>query len=170
VTWRGWAIECRINAEDPTEGFVPSPGRIEDLRVPAGPGVRDDSGVYAGATVSRFYDTLMAKVIVWGPDRDAALARMRRALAEYRITGVRSTIPVLERIMADPEFTAGRLHTGFMERLLAEDAGASASSRRLALIAAALAAYESAASRAPASPASGPSAWTMAGRVWPRPR
>ncbi|HKZ06093.1 MAG TPA: acetyl-CoA carboxylase biotin carboxylase subunit [Methylomirabilota bacterium] len=170
VTWRGWAIECRINAEDPAEGFVPSPGRIDDLRAPGGPGVRDDSGVYAGATVPRFYDTLMAKLIVWGPDRDAAIARMRRALAEYRITGVRSTIPVLERIMADPEFTAGRLHTGFMERLLAEDAAAAPAARRLALIAAALAAYEGAARRTPAAPASGPSPWTMAGRVWPRPR
>ena len=170
VTWRGWAIECRINAEDPAEGFVPSPGRIEDLRAPGGPGVRDDSGVYAGATVPRFYDTLMAKLIVWGPDRDAAIARMRRALAEYRITGVRSTIPVLERIMADGEFAAGRLHTGFMERLLAEDAAPAPASRRLALIAAALAAYEGAARRTPAAPASGPSPWTMAGRVWPRPR
>jgi acetyl-CoA carboxylase biotin carboxylase subunit len=170
VTWRGWAIECRINAEDPAEGFVPSPGRIEDLRAPGGPGVRDDSGVYAGATVPRFYDTLMAKLIVWGPDRDAAIARMRRALAEYRITGVRSTISVLERIMADAEFTAGRVHTGFMERLLGEDAAAAPAARRLALIAAALAAYEGAARRTPAAPASAPSPWTMAGRVWPRPR
>jgi acetyl-CoA carboxylase biotin carboxylase subunit len=170
VTWRGWAIECRINAEDPFEGFVPSPGRIEDLRAPGGPWVRDDSGVYAGAMVPRFYDTLMAKLIVWGPDRDAAIARMRRALGEYRITGVRSTIPVLERIMADPEFTAGRLHTGFMERLLAEEAGHHAERRRLALVAAALAAYEGGSTRTAAAPTAGPSPWTLSGRAWPRPR
>ncbi len=169
VTWRGWAIECRINAEDPFEGFVPSPGRISALRTPGGPWVRDDSGVYAGATVPRFYDTLMAKLIVWGPDRDAAIMRMRRALAEYRITGVHSTIPVLERIMADPEFAAGRLHTGFMERLLASTPVAG-SRRRLALVAAALAAYEAAGRRAPAPPGAAPSAWTQSGRVWPRPR
>ena len=169
VTWRGWAIECRINAEDPFEGFVPSPGRISALRAPGGPWVRDDSGVYAGATVPRFYDTLMAKLIVWGPDRDAAIARMRRALGEYRITGVHSTIPVLERIMADAEFAAGRLHTGFMERLLAA-APAEGSRRRLALIAAALAAYEAAGRRAPAPAGPAPSAWKQSGRVWPRPR
>jgi acetyl-CoA carboxylase, biotin carboxylase subunit len=169
VTWRGWAIECRINAEDPFEGFVPSPGRISALRVPGGPWVRDDSGVYAGATVPRFYDTLMAKLIVWGPDRDTATARMRRALGEYRITGIHSTIPVLERILADPEFAAGRLHTGFMERLLAS-APAPGSRRRLALVAAALAAYEAAGRRAPSLPGAAPSAWKQSGRTWPRPR
>jgi acetyl-CoA carboxylase biotin carboxylase subunit len=169
VAWRGWAIECRINAEDPFEGFVPSPGRIAGLRVPGGPGVRDDSGIYAGAVVPRFYDTLMAKLVVWGPDRDTAIARMRRALGEYRITGVRSTIPVLERILADPEFAAGRLHTGFMERLLAA-APAGSAHRREALVAAALAAYDAAGRRAPVAPGPTRSAWTQAGRVWTRPR
>ena len=170
VTWRGWAVECRINAEDPLAGFVPSPGRIAGLRVPGGPWIRDDSGVYAGATVPRFYDTLMAKLIVWGPDRDAAIARMRRALGEYRITGVRSTIPVLERIMADGEFTAGRLHTGFMERLLGAGIAGGARRRRLALVAAALAAYEQAERRAPAPPSAAPSAWKQSGRAWTSPR
>jgi acetyl-CoA carboxylase, biotin carboxylase subunit len=169
VTWRGWAIECRINAEDPFDNFVPSPGRVAGLRTPGGPWVRDDSGIYAGATVPRFYDTLMAKLIVWGPDREAAIARMRRALGEYRITGVRTTIPVLERIMADPEFAAGRLHTGFLERLLASGLGGRAR-RRVALIAAALAAYDQAGRRAPAAPSAAPSAWKQSGRVWPRPR
>jgi acetyl-CoA carboxylase biotin carboxylase subunit len=169
VAWRGWAIECRINAEDPFEGFVPSPGRIAGLRVPGGPGVRDDSGIYAGAVVPRFYDTLMAKLVVWGPDRDTAIARMRRALGEYRITGVRSTIPVLERILADPEFAAGRLHTGFMERLLAA-APAGGAHRREALVAAALAAYDAAGRQAPVAPGPTRSAWTQAGRVWTRPR
>jgi acetyl/propionyl-CoA carboxylase alpha subunit len=112
----------------------------------------------------------MAKLIVWGPDREAAIARMRRALGEYRITGVRSTIPVLERIMADGEFVAGRLHTGFMERLLGAGIGGGAGRRRLALVAAALAAYEQGERRAPAPPSTAPSAWTQSGRSWTRPR
>ncbi|HXH84487.1 MAG TPA: acetyl-CoA carboxylase biotin carboxylase subunit, partial [Candidatus Tectomicrobia bacterium] len=109
VTWRGAAIECRINAEDPFAGWLPSPGRISALRPASGPWVRDDSGVYEGATIPRWYDTLIAKLIVWGPDRAAAIARMGRALAEYRVAGVRTTIPVLERIVADPDFRDGRL-------------------------------------------------------------
>ncbi len=88
----GWAIECRINAEDPYASFIPSPGLVSELRAPGGPWVRDDTGVYAGYTIPRFYDTLMAKLIVWGPDRDAAIARMRRALAEYQVVGVQTTI------------------------------------------------------------------------------
>jgi acetyl/propionyl-CoA carboxylase alpha subunit len=175
VVWHGWAIEARINAEDPFAGFVPSPGRITDLRPPGGPWVRDDSGVYAGATVSRHYDTLMAKLIVWGPDREAAIARMSRALAEYHVAGVRTTIPVLSRILRHPDFIAGRLDTGFMERLL--PAGPSAdlpagggASRTIALAAAAIAAYDAAGRRALPPPAAGPSAWTQSGRQWPRPR
>jgi acetyl-CoA carboxylase biotin carboxylase subunit len=143
VTWRGWAIECRINAEDPYAGFMPSPGRIEGLRPAAGPWVRDDSGVYEGSTISRFYDTLMAKLIVWGADRDAAIARMARALGEYKVVGVQTTIPVLQHIMAHPDFVAGRLSTGFMERLMHGDRPEAAGRHRTAaLIAAALAAYD----------------------------
>jgi acetyl-CoA carboxylase biotin carboxylase subunit len=118
VTWRGWAIECRINAEDPFAGWIPSPGTITALRPAAGPWVRDDSGVYAGATVSRWYDTLVAKLIVWGDDRSAAVERMLRALAEYTVVGVKTTLPALARIVAHPDFRAGRLSTGFLERVL----------------------------------------------------
>src|SRR4026207_1570140 len=102
VTWHGWAMEARINAEDPFAGFVPSPGRITELRAPGGPRVRNASGVYAGATIPRYYDTLMAKLIVWGPDREAAIARMARALAEYKVVGVRTTIPLPARLVAGP--------------------------------------------------------------------
>ena len=84
VVATGWAIECRINAEDPHAGFIPSPGRITSLRPASGPWVRDDSGVYGGYTIPRFYDTLMAKLVVWGPDREAAIARMARALARVQ--------------------------------------------------------------------------------------
>jgi len=160
----GWAIECRVNAEDPFASFIPSPGRISSLRVPGGPWVRDDTGVYAGYTISRFYDTLMAKLIVWGPDREVAIARMAQALSEYKVVGVQTTIPILQRIVAHPDFVAGRLSTGFMERLLAADRPEGAGRRlKVALIAAALTAYDRAGRPAPAvSPPATPSRWRQA--------
>jgi acetyl-CoA carboxylase biotin carboxylase subunit len=143
VTLRGWALECRINAEDPWAGWLPSPGTITALRTPAGPGVREDSGIYEGATVPRFYDTLLAKLIVWGPDRAAAIARMVRALHEYQIAGVRTTLPVLRRLVAHPDFLAGRLSTAFLDRLLPElHAEAGGRHVAVAMVAAALAHYE----------------------------
>ena len=138
------------------------------LRAPGGPWVRDDTGVYAGCTIPRFYDTLMAKLIVWGPDREAAIARMTRALGEYKVAGVQTTIPILERIIRHPDFVAGRLSTGFMERLLAADKPEGAGRhRKIALIAAALTAYERAGRPASAmgsssGPATAPSAWRQA--------
>jgi acetyl-CoA carboxylase biotin carboxylase subunit len=168
VTLDGWAIECRVNAEDPFAGFIPSPGTVLGLRAPGGPWVRDDTGVYAGCTISRFYDTLMAKLIVWGTDRDAAIARMTRALGEYAVAGVQTTIPMLQRIIAHPDFVAGRLSTGFMDRLLAADRPEAAGRhRKIALIAAALTAYERAgrpgpAGGPPAAPAATPGAWRQA--------
>ncbi len=170
VALHGWAIECRVNAEDPFAGFIPSPGKVVGLRAPGGPWVRDDTGVYAGCTISRFYDTLMAKLIVWGPDRDAAIARMARALGEYTVAGVQTTIPILQRIIAHPDFVAGRLSTGFMERLLAADKPEAAGRHRtIALIAAALTAYErsgrpAAAGSSPSAPAATPGAWRQAVR------
>jgi acetyl-CoA carboxylase biotin carboxylase subunit len=142
IRWRGWAIECRINAEDPFNGWLPSPGTITGLRAPSGPWVRHDAGVYEGATVPRFYDTLLAKLIVWGEDREAAVARMGRALGEYAVTGVRTTIPVLQRIVADADFRAGRLSTGFLERFLPGVQAAEGRHATIALIAAALLRYE----------------------------
>jgi len=168
VALHGWAIECRINAEDPFASFIPSPGTVVGLRAPGGPWVRDDTGVYAGCTIPRFYDTLMAKLIVWGPDREAAIARMTRALGEYKVAGVQTTIPILERIIRHPDFVAGRLSTGFMERLLAADKPEGAGRhRKIALIAAALTAYKRAGRPASAvgsssGPATTPSAWRQA--------
>jgi len=126
--------------------------------------VRDDTGVYAGCTIPRFYDTLMAKLIVWGPDREAAIARMTRALGEYKVAGVQTTIPILERIIRHPDFVAGRLSTGFMERLLAADKPEGAGRHRtVALIAAALTAYERAGRPASAAvPPAAPSGWRQA--------
>jgi acetyl-CoA carboxylase, biotin carboxylase subunit len=142
IAWSGAAIECRINAEDPFAGWLPSPGTITGLRAPSGPWVRVDTGVYEGYTVPRFYDTLLAKLIVWGADRGAAIDRMTRALAEYRIVGVRTTIPVLERIIAHPDFRAGRLSTAFVDRVSLDAQPNEARLATVALVAAVLAEYE----------------------------
>jgi acetyl-CoA carboxylase, biotin carboxylase subunit len=117
VRLRGAALECRIYAEDPANNFFPSPGLIARLQNPSGPGVRHDSGVYEGWTVPTEYDPLLAKLVVWGTDRDEALARMRRALSEYQVFGIRTNIPFFRQILEHPDFIAGRCDTGFIERV-----------------------------------------------------
>jgi acetyl-CoA carboxylase biotin carboxylase subunit len=112
---RGWAIECRINAEDPDNRFLPSPGLITVWEPPCGPWVRIDEGVRAGQRVQPFYDSLLAKLICWGADRPQAVARMRRALDEFVVEGVKTTLPLHRRILADAEFQAGDYHTGWLE-------------------------------------------------------
>jgi acetyl-CoA carboxylase biotin carboxylase subunit len=116
---RGAAIECRVYAEDPANKFFPSPGLITRLREPAGPGVRLDSGVYEGWHVPMEYDPLLAKLAVWGSDRAEAMARLRRALGEYEIQGIHTNIPFFRRVLEHPDFVAGRLDTGFIDRVLA---------------------------------------------------
>jgi acetyl-CoA carboxylase biotin carboxylase subunit len=118
LTPRGHAVECRIYAEDPDAGFMPSPGRITGLRVPSGPGVRDDSGAYEGGEVPIYYDPMISKLITWGETRPAALARMRRALAEYDVRGIATTIPFFQWVLDDEDFVAGRFDTGFIDRKL----------------------------------------------------
>ncbi|MDA1191543.1 MAG: acetyl-CoA carboxylase biotin carboxylase subunit [Candidatus Poribacteria bacterium] len=115
IEWRGHAIECRINAEDPKRGFSPSPGKLEIYRPPGGPGIRVDSHAYQGYTVPPFYDSLLAKLIATGDDRPQAIARMRRALDEYKIEGIQTTIPFHRRVMDDPSFLSGKVHTNFIE-------------------------------------------------------
>jgi len=115
---RGAAIECRIYAEDVARGFMPSPGRIEALRVPSGPFVRDDSGVYQGSAVSSHYDPMISKLSVWAPTRPMALARMKRALGEYVVTGIETNLRFHELLLEHPDFQAGRYHTGFVEAQL----------------------------------------------------
>jgi acetyl-CoA carboxylase, biotin carboxylase subunit len=112
---RGAAIECRVYAEDPVT-FLPSPGVIGELVVPAGPGVRDDGGAYAGCTISSYYDPLVSKLSVWAPTRDRAIARMRRALSEYVITGIRTNLAFHDRLFCHPDFALGRYDTGFIDR------------------------------------------------------
>src|SRR5919206_353610 len=116
VRWTGHAIECRVYAEDPENNFMPSPGRITFLRVPQGPGVRDDGGVYAGAEVSIYYDPMISKLAVWARTRGEAVDRLRRALDEYAVGGINTTLPFFRELIRDPEFIEGRLDTGFIAR------------------------------------------------------
>jgi len=118
VTFSGHAIECRINAEDP-DTFVPSPGVIRAFSVPGGPGVRIETFVHAECTISPYYDSMIAKIIAHGRDRQEAIARMRRALEMTVVEGIKTTIPLHLRILSEPDFVAGRLSTSFMEQFLA---------------------------------------------------
>ncbi|HXJ23046.1 MAG TPA: acetyl-CoA carboxylase biotin carboxylase subunit [Polyangia bacterium] len=136
---RGAAIECRVYAEDPVK-FLPSPGTITSLRVPAGPGIRDDAGVVAGSVVSVHYDPMISKLCAWADTRAAAIDRMRRALAEYHVGGIRTNLPFHRRVMRNPAFIAGEYDTGFIERHKAELAPATAddATATLAAVAAAV--------------------------------
>jgi acetyl-CoA carboxylase, biotin carboxylase subunit len=120
---RGHAIEARIYAEDPDQGFLPSPGCIAHLRVPAGPGVREDGGYELNGEVPIFYDSLVAKLIAWGADRSEAIARLHRALMEYEIAGIRTTIPFFQWLLAEPDFVDGRIDTTSLDRVLASRNG-----------------------------------------------
>lgn len=115
VEFHGWALECRITAEDPERSFLPWPGTITAFRAPSGPGVRVDEGVQSGHKVHPYYDSLLAKVITWGQDREEARRRMLRALHEFRIEGVRTIIKLHQRILSDPRFIAGNVHTRWLE-------------------------------------------------------
>ncbi|MGH9348682.1 MAG: acetyl-CoA carboxylase biotin carboxylase subunit [Vicinamibacterales bacterium] len=119
VTFTGHSIECRVNAEDP-DTFTPSPGVIHAFSVPGGPGVRTDTFAHSECTISPYYDSLIAKIIVHGRDRQEAIARMRRTLEMSVVEGIKTTIPLHLRIIAEPDFVAGRLGTAFLERLVAK--------------------------------------------------
>jgi len=118
VRLTGAAVECRIYAEDPEHNFLPSPGRITRLRTPAGPGVRDDSGVYEGWEVPIHYDPLISKLATWGATREEAVARMRRAIGEYQVGGIRTTIPFFAAVLDDEEFRRGEIDTGYIARFM----------------------------------------------------
>jgi acetyl-CoA carboxylase, biotin carboxylase subunit len=179
VGWRGHAIECRVYAEDPANNFLPSPGRITFLRRPAGPGVRDDGGVNEGDEVSIYYDPMISKLAVWGRDRGEAIDRLGRALDEYAVGGIKTTLPFFREIVRDEEFLAGRLDTGFItrfnERREAKPAmerphpagGAQASSLQqdVAIIAAALAYVRGQRSTTPNHQPVQQSKWKVAGRM-----
>ncbi len=169
----GHAIECRIYAEDPDNYFLPSPGRILGLRVPAGPGIRrDDGGVTTGHDVPVFYDPLIAKLSAWGEDRPHTIARMARALGEYEVRGIKTSIPFFRWLLADQDFREGRFDTTTLDRLLQTRFGhpfldISAEAQEVALVATALYAFERARQRpaAPQGTAPASSAWKIQGRT-----
>ena len=168
VVIRGAAIECRIYAEDPFQNFVPSPGRIIGLREPGGAGVRIETGIYKGYEVPVYYDPLIAKLITWGRDRPEAVQRMRRALMEYTVQGIKTTIPFHQRVMADPDFLRGDIDTTYIDRRFAGRPHAwDESQRDVALVAAAIHAHLRDHARA-GTPARGgraaESAWKLAAR------
>ena len=125
ITLRGHAIECRIYAEDWENNFLPSPGKITRLIQPAGPGIREDAAVYEGWNVPLEYDPMLSKLISFAETREAAIDRMLRALDEYFIGGIKTNLGLFQRILQDPDFRAARIHTGYLEQLLASDASES---------------------------------------------
>ncbi len=164
----GWAMEFRIVAEDPYQDFLPSPGRIDFLRPAGGPGVRDDSGVFSGWEVQPHYDPLLAKLIVWGRDRRDCLARAKRALEEYRVDGISTTLPFFQKVLQDPQFLAGEIDVGYIDRNWEGSASTPVSIAvdrdRAALIAAAVAVYRSAVRpRRRTTAVAAPSVWKRTG-------
>ncbi|HTI36685.1 MAG TPA: acetyl-CoA carboxylase biotin carboxylase subunit [Vicinamibacterales bacterium] len=170
LTPRGHAIECRIYAEDPDLGFMPSPGLVRGIRPASGPGIRDDSGVTEGYTVPVFYDSMIAKLIAWSGDRRHAIARMSRALAEYEVLGIKTTIPFFRWLMQQEDFRQGRFDTTYLDRLLTDRNGASfstlsdADERRIAIAAAVDAWMRTSAPEAESAQARDSSAWKSVGR------
>ena len=138
---KGWAIECRITAEDPINNFMPSGGRIVTLQEPTGPGVRVESGIYEGFEVSLYYDPMIAKLIVWGENRAEAILRMRRALREYRIGGIKTSLPFHQQIMVSTQFMWGTFDTTFLEERFAVIHAERPDMELSAAVAAALVAY-----------------------------
>jgi acetyl-CoA carboxylase biotin carboxylase subunit len=163
---RGHAIECRVYAEDPAQGFLPSPGRITALRTPSGPGIRDDSGVSEGSEVPIHYDALVSKLIAWGADREEALARLQRALAEYAVAGIKTTLPFFRELLRDPDFRRGAFDTGFLERMQAAKAPARERPWEAAVVAAAVDAFERRRHARPASTADGGAGTAWRERGW----
>jgi acetyl-CoA carboxylase biotin carboxylase subunit len=142
LSQRGHAIECRIYAEDPANGWAPAPGKVTGYREPGGPWVRVDSGVYQGGEVTVFYDPMVAKLVVWGADRSAAIQRTQRALRESRVRGILTSIPFFRALLSDPEFVSGEYDTGFLTDERMERLTVSSRNDDLAVIAAAIAAFE----------------------------
>lgn len=169
VTMRGWAIECRIYAEDPMNNFLPCPGKVVAVRLPGGPCVRVDSSIYGSGEVSIHYDPMIAKVITWGADRREAIEVMRRALEEFQIVGIRSNRDFLRRIIEDREFQRGEMDTGFIARNLGLDEYGPPGSHSIAEIAAAIVAFESSRrGSSPRTPGEDISAWRLALREGPQ--
>jgi acetyl-CoA carboxylase biotin carboxylase subunit len=170
LTPHGHAIECRIYAEDPDQGFLPSPGLVRSIHAASGPGIRDDGGVVPGYTVPVFYDSMIAKLVAWAGSRPEAIARMTRALEEYEVLGIRTTIPFFLWLLREPDFLAARFDTTYLDRLLASRRGESFSvfstedERRIAIAAALDAMFKAGAGLAAGSNRSSRNGWILAAR------
>jgi acetyl-CoA carboxylase biotin carboxylase subunit len=170
LTPHGHAIECRIYAEDPDEGFMPSPGLVRGIRAASGPGIRDDGGVLPGYTVPVFYDSMIAKLVAWAGTRAEAVARMTRALEEYEVLGIRTTIPFFLWLMREPDYLAGRYDTTYLDRLLTSRQGESfsaftdAEEGHIAIAAALDAWFRASGTYAGGAPRGPGSAWKAAAR------
>jgi len=170
ITPRGHAMEVRLYAEDPDNNFFPSPGKIISRHAPTGPGIRLDEGVYEGWTVPMDYDPLLSKLIAWGNSREETIARLRRALDEYTIMGIRTNVSLFRRILAEPEFLRGEVHTKWLDEVLSRPRPPAAPPRpgteQAVLIAAALWHSTNSSHSGPGSagPQSSPSRWKMEGR------
>jgi acetyl-CoA carboxylase biotin carboxylase subunit len=174
VSWYGHAIECRVYAEDPNNNFLPSPGRITYLQVPYGPGIRDDSGVELNSEVSIHYDPLISKLAAWGRTRGESIDRLRRALDEYEVGGIKTTLPFFREIVRDKEFQSGQLDTGFISRFNERRSKASEDSKEqelaladIAIVAASIhyATLRREASFNPQSSADSQNRWKTSGRA-----
>jgi len=172
VVMRGAAIECRIYAEDPENNFMPSPGRITRMVVPAGPGVRYDSGSYEGWEVPIFYDPLLAKLCVWAETREAAIDRLARVLKEYAVEGIRTSLPFFRSVVENEEFRRGQFDTGFIDRFLSRSANDRSLTRDddvtlrdIAAIAAVLHSKAGASKLSVSSPQTTESRWKLSGRL-----
>ena len=168
VTWRGWAMECRVCAEDPDMNFLPSPGRIERAIEPSGPGIRVDSGIYGGWTVPLEYDSLLAKLVGYGESREMAVAKLVRGIDEYALTGIKTNLSFLHEVLMDKSFGDGQIHTGFIEEFQHRRVGSAATASAASRLAVALA-VAAAAGSATAHPygpvkTGGSSAWLLEGR------
>ena len=161
VSWRGWAMECRVCAEDPDRNFLPSPGRIERVAEPGGPGVRVDSGVYSGWTVPLEYDSLLAKLVAYGESRDHAVRRLLRAMDEYTVSGIKTNLSFLRELLLDKTFQRGELHTGFIEAFRRADRTPASAEIKMA---AALAAVAGKAAPSPQAVVNGGNSWLREGR------
>jgi acetyl-CoA carboxylase biotin carboxylase subunit len=162
-------MEVRLYAEDPDNNFFPSPGKILSLHAPGGPGIRLDEGVYEGWTVPNEYDPLLSKLIAWGNSREETIARLRRALDEYTVTGIKTNAGLFRRILSDPDFLRGEIHTKWLDQFLARKRHAASeidsSVADAAAIAAALWQYaQSQKDSAPQSAPGAPSRWKQEAR------
>ncbi|RMF01851.1 MAG: acetyl-CoA carboxylase biotin carboxylase subunit, partial [Chloroflexi bacterium] len=160
---KGWAMECRVLAEDPGMNFMPSIGRIIGLTTPTGPGVRIDSGIYYGSEITPYYDSMMAKLIVLGETRGEAILRMRRALEEFRITGVATVLPLHMQLMNSTRFQAGQIDTTFLEQNFEYNKKPGTENMKIAAVAATLMAHQRN-QRAILLHEGGPSPWRLYGR------